>query len=217
MSKRVFQWHPREGEAAFSLMEILTVIAMLAILTLLVVPSIRGISSSMDLSISGTTMVDTLNLARQTALSLNRPVQVRFFEVPGRNDTALAYRAVGIYVVGDTGPDQVGKLAFLHHNIVMSGTDAFGTLLRGLPSGEMALPSVDSGGAQKFSYRYFTFRPDGSAGLPSVAPVGDGDSWHVMLYDLATPPDGQTPPANHLTIQLLTKSGRTRTFRPGGD
>lgn len=203
----------RRSCQGFSLLELLTVIMLLSILAVLVVPSIRGISSATDLTVSGATVVDSLNLARQTALSANRPVEVRFFEVPRSTDPKLAFRAIGIYVIGDNGPTPVSKLQWLRDNVVMSDTDSFGTLLRGLPTGQSALPSGGAGG--NFNYRSFTFRPDGAASLPHTAPVGTGDTWHVMLYDERQPPTGSAAPKNHVTVQLLPETGRTRTFQPG--
>jgi uncharacterized protein (TIGR02596 family) len=201
-------------EPAFSLIELLAVIALLAVLAVMVAPSIRGISSATELTVSGSALVDALNLARQTAQSVNRPVEVRFFEVPRSTDPVPAFRAVGVYVLTDTGPSPVGRMVFLRDNVVMSDTDAFGTLLRGLPAGQTEIPSLEATG-KLFNYRSFTFRPDGSANLPRSAPVGGGDSWHVMLYDARKPPAGGTAPENHVTIQLLPESGRTRVYQPG--
>lgn len=214
MNLRVTISRPSGHKPAFSLIELLAVIAVLGILAVLVVPSIRGISSATELSVSAASIVDTLNLARQTALSVNRPVEVRFYEVPRSVDPAPAFRAVGVYVTADAEPKPVGRLVFLRNNVVMSDTDTFGTLLRGLPAGQAAVPAVDAGG-KLFNYRSFTFRPDGTASLPRSTPLNGGDSWHVMLYDDRKPPGDGTAPANHVTIQLLPESGRARTFQPG--
>lgn len=200
---------------AFSLIELLAVIAIMGILAAIVVPSIRGVSSATELSVSAASIVDTLNLARQTALSANRPVEVRFYEVPRSGDQTLAYRAVGIYLIGESGPTPVGRLTFLRNNVVMADSDSFGTLLRGLPTGQETLRSIDPTGTKSFNYRTFTFRTDGSANLSRTTTLGGGDTWHLMLYDKSRPLDGTTAPANHVTIQLLPDTGRTRTFQPG--
>jgi uncharacterized protein (TIGR02596 family) len=199
---------------AFSLVELLVVIALLAVLAALVLPSIRSISSATELNISATAVVDALNLARQTALSTNRPVEVRFFEVPRSSGSALAFRAVGVYLMGDSGPAQVGKLTFLRANTVMSDTETFGTLLKYLPKKQAALPSIDPNASKTFNYRHFVFRPDGSANLASTAPSQGGDTWHVMLYDDRRAPNGQVAPDNHITIQLVPETGRPRIFQP---
>jgi len=202
----------------FTLLELLAVLAILSILAVLIVPAVRGIASASELSASAAGMVDTINLARQTALSANRPVEVRFYEVPrSRNaeDPSLAYRAVGIYQINDTGSSPIARLSLLRGNVVMSDSATFGTLLNCLPLAQSAVPAIDPSGATKFNYHYFLFRPDGSVDLPRTAPVSGGDSWHVMLYDVKKPPAGQTPPSNYIAIQLDTSTGRTRTFQPG--
>jgi uncharacterized protein (TIGR02596 family) len=209
------QSHGSRRSRAFSLIELLAVIALLGILATLVVPSIRGVSSATELSVSAASIVDTLNLARQTALSANRPVEVRLYEVPRSGDQTLAYRAVGVYLIGENGPTPVGRITFLRNNVVMADTDTFGTLLRGLPTGQEALRTVDPSGAKSFNYRTFTFRTDGSANLPRTTTLGGGDTWHLMLYDKNRPPVGNAAPANHVTVQLLPDTGRTRTFQPG--
>jgi len=197
-------------EAAFSLVELLTVIAIIGILAAVTIPSLSGLSSSTELNISGDQVVDTLNLARQSAVSANRPVEVRFYEVPRSTDASLAYRAIGIYLLGDDGPSPLGRLAYLQNSIVMSDAAAFGTLLNGLDSGQTNLPAIDR--SKQFNYHYFVFRPDGSANLPNS--TLQGDTWHVMLYDSRRPPSGQTPPDNFVTVQLIPETGRTRTFQP---
>ncbi|MBN8708772.1 MAG: hypothetical protein BGO12_17355 [Verrucomicrobia bacterium 61-8] len=200
----------KSSDTAFSLVELLTVIAIIGILVAVTIPSLSGLSSSTELNISGDQMVDTLNLARQSAVSANRPVEVRFYEVPRSADASLAYRAMGIYLLGDDGPSPLGRLAYLQNSIVMSETDAFGTLLSQLSPGQTNLPAIDR--SKQFNYRYFVFRPDGSASLPSL--TKQGDTWHVMLYDSRRPPTGQTPPDNFVTVQLIPETGRTRTFQP---
>lgn len=193
-------------------MELLAVIAIVAVLAVLIVPSIRGVSSSTELTISAASVVDSLNLARQTALSVNLPVEVRFYQVPSSTDTTPAFRAMTSYVLNHNQTNLIGRPVWLRNGIVMSDTAPFGTLLGGLAGGSSNLPAF---GPTTYPYRFLIFRPDGSVVLPNTSPSGGGDTWHVMLYDTSRPPTGSTPPANHVTIQLLPETGRTRTFQPG--
>ncbi|MBE2204631.1 MAG: Verru_Chthon cassette protein D [Chthoniobacterales bacterium] len=204
--------HPRVHPDGFSLVELLTVMALLAVLAVLVLPSIRGVSSSTELTISAASVVDSLNLARQTALSVNRPVEVRFYQVPSSTDTTEAFRAMASYVLGNNQTNPIGRPVWLRSGVVLSDTAPFGTLLEGLPGGSSTLPSL---GPTTYSYRSLIFRPDGSVALPNTSPSDGGDTWHVMLFNTSRPPTGSTPPANHVTIQLLPETGRTRVFQPG--
>lgn len=212
MKARHSSLHPHCGARGFSLVELLTVLAILAVLAVLVLPSIRGVSSSTELAISAASVMDSLNLARQTALSINRPVEVRFYEVPSPADSTPAFRAMGSFVLGNNEIKPIGRVVWLRNTVVMSDTDTFGTLLKGLPGGQSSLPSL---GTTEYSYRSLIFRPDGSVALPHTSPLGGGDTWHVMLYNSTRPPNGSTPPDNHFTIQLLPETGRARTFQPG--
>lgn len=205
-------FHPRLCPGGFSLVELLTVMALLAVLAVLVLPSIRGISSSTELTISAASVVDSLNLARQTALSVNRPVEVRFYQVPDPTDATPAFRAMASYVLGHNQTNPIGRPVWLRNGVVMSDTAPFGTLLEGLPEGSSPLSSL---GPTTYSYRSLIFRPDGTAALPNTSPFGGGDTWHVMLYNASRPPNGTTPPHNHVTIQVIPETGRTRTFQPG--
>jgi uncharacterized protein (TIGR02596 family) len=204
------------------LIEVLGVLAIIAILAVLITPAIRGVAAGAELNVAAAAVTDSLELARQTAISTNRPVEVRFFKVPPPSGSAtdspesLAYRALAIYQINDDGPERIGKLVVFGSSVLGSESETFGTLLKHLPSDASALTEYDRSGAVDFTYRYFQFRPDGSTNLSSEAPAaGGGDSWHVMLYNANSPPVGETPPDNHVTVQLDPVTGRTRTFQPG--
>ncbi len=67
----------------FSLVELLMVIAMLAILTALVMPAVSGISRGYGLTTAGHSVVNALVQARQAAMTRGYPVQVRIYKLPG--------------------------------------------------------------------------------------------------------------------------------------
>ncbi len=57
---------------AFSLVELLLVMAIIGILLVLTVPSLTNVSRSMSLSRSGQSLADAIVLAQQQATTLNR-------------------------------------------------------------------------------------------------------------------------------------------------
>lgn len=207
----------KTGRRAFSLIELLAVMAIIALLAVLIVPAFSSITSGTSLTVSATTLTDALNLARQTALSKNRPVEVRFLKIPPANKTvadgSLVYRAIALYQINDAGPAELSRIIYLQPNIQMDDSDTFGPLLKYLPTSTMPIRAIDQGGTS-FTYSYFQFRPDGSTNLGTQAPSGGGDAWHVMIYSANTPPRGSTPPNNYITLQLDSLTGRTRTFQP---
>ncbi len=216
---RTRHFSSRTGPAGFSLVELLAVIAIIALLAVLVTPAINSISSGTSLTVSAATVTDTLNLARQTALSKNRPVEVRFLKVPAVNRTVadgagnFVYRAIALYQISDADPMELSRIIYLQPNIQLADSDTFGTLIKYLPVSTMPVRAIDPSGTT-FSYSYFQFRPDGSTNLSPQAPTASGDAWHMMIYSANSPPQGSTPPKNYITLQLDPLTGRTRTFQP---
>jgi uncharacterized protein (TIGR02596 family) len=202
----------RRSRHGFSLIEILCVLVIISLLTVLGVSSIQPIMLSANLTSSATLVVDSLNLARQRAVSNNCPVEVRIYQVPATaGSSTLIYRALGIYQINTDGPQLIHMIIYLTGNVEFSNSQAFGTLLYYTTSSSGPLIPGSSG--PSYTYQYFQYRADGSTNL-NTQPVA-GDTWHMMLYNSNRPPVGATPPANYISIQLDPISGRTETFQPG--
>ena len=67
------------SRAAFTLVEMLVVMAIIILLTALVAPSMSGIMRGSQLSQGGQMLQDQLALLRQQALSKDRKVEVRLY------------------------------------------------------------------------------------------------------------------------------------------
>jgi len=86
---------PEERIGAFTLVELLMVIALIAVLIGLITMSITSIGRSQQLGLAGTTSVDLLNYARQLAKSENTLTRVALISQgaeAGRVMTVLQYR-----------------------------------------------------------------------------------------------------------------------------
>ncbi|XHR30562.1 MAG: Verru_Chthon cassette protein D [Chthoniobacteraceae bacterium] len=205
--------HPqlsRSRRPGFTLIELLVVISIGAVLLVLSVGSLQNMIRSTDLSASAATVINTLNLARQTALSSNHPVEVRFYKVsPQKTTGTLAYRALGIYEINESGQRLIQKLDYLTGATELASTETHGTLLFYTPTASAALTASGT-----CDYRYFRFLPDGSTNLNTQPDTG-ADTWHVMLYATNAPPSELKLPANYISIQLDPVSGRTKSFQPG--
>ena len=215
---RVPAQKPHLLRGGFTLIEMLLVIAIMSILMVLSFNSIHNLVGSTDLSTSAVTVVDALNMARQRALSMNHPVEVRFYKVPPKTGSApsgspTAYRALGIYEINENGPRLMQKLVYLANSAEFSNSASFGTLLSFTP---LASADLSIGGSTlTCDYHCFQFLPDGTTNL-DLQPASASDTWHVMIFNSNHPPTSSTPPANYVSIQLDPVSGRTETFQPGG-
>ena len=80
---------------AFSLVELLVVVAVIAIVAGFAVPAVTTMLKGSQLTQGSQTVVDQIALARQTALSRNRSIEVRFYkfadsEIPGSRSCNVA-------------------------------------------------------------------------------------------------------------------------------
>jgi uncharacterized protein (TIGR02596 family) len=204
--------------AAFTLAEMLIVIAIIMLLVALITPALIGIVDNANLKVAATTMSDTLNLARQTAITSNRAVEVRFYKVPKENAAPDApagerfFRAIAMFRIDDAGPKRLGGLVLLKGNVRCADDSRFGTLLNDAPKEESTLYEVSGNATTKYEYRYILFRADGTTTLP---PSGaSGDTWHTLIHNGNKTPV-QAVDSNYATIQLDPATGRTRTLFPG--
>ncbi len=69
-----------DAKAAFSLLELLVVIGIIAMMAVLLVPAMRGISGGTNLTAASEEFAGTVNLARQRASTFNRQVAIRFWQ-----------------------------------------------------------------------------------------------------------------------------------------
>ena len=82
---------------AFSLVELLVVLAVTAILAAITIPQISATMQSYQLTSTGQTAINQLVLARQSALSGSHAVQVRFYYLPENNATSPSTAPLAVY------------------------------------------------------------------------------------------------------------------------
>ena len=206
---------------AFTLVELLTVMAIIVIMIVAIAPAAVQLLRGNHLMQSGEMISDQIGLARQTALTSSRPVQVRFYQLPvaGRG-SALNYCAVQSFRLEENGQARaLTPLAVLRSGVVFAVEQKYSTLLTP-PTGMAATVSgkekLAAYGNQECKYVGFQFLPDGSTDLDPTPPTAatDPGGWFITMLDAnrTTLVDGS--PVDYYTLRVEPLDGRVQTFRP---
>lgn len=198
---------------AFSLVEMLVVVAILVLLMAIMLPAATSMMGGMNLGRASAMMTDELNFARQTALSRNRDVEVRIYQLGGATEAAnKQYRGFRSYLIEGANSNDwkpLSRIKVLPEPIIISDSSTYSTLLNvgggtsGLATGSENLP-----GYGLVNYVSFLFRANGGTSLKPVT-----ENWFLTVYSERAKKSGQIP-ANYFTAQIDPVTGRTRSYRP---
>lgn len=207
---------------AFSLIELLVVVAIITIILTLITPAVVPLLRASNINQSASMLVDELNLARQTALTQNHDVEVRFYQVASKTDAGdLQFRAFRSFLPNaqnSAAAQPLSAVRYLPEPVILSPDAQYSTLLdyggiggqrAGLMKGQETLPGNNSSS----TYISFLFRSTGGTNLTPVDPP-DG-KWFLTLYLENAPRNAATGlPDNYFTALVEPITGRVRTFRP---
>lgn len=197
------------GKSGFTLIELLVVIAIISIIATMTVPALKGSLDAVSLAGAGEVVTTSLNLARQTAMSRNVPVEVRIY----KEDDGISsppYRKIQLVIPagtnGSANEEPLGKAKLLPGQMILDSTAGkdFSTVLT---AAGMDAPSGTGTGPHKV----FKFRPDGSTDLDE----GAGTPWSLTIKNpnhLAT--DAGLPASNFITVVIDPLTGRTVVYHP---
>ena len=197
---------------AFTLIEILVVITVLAILITAATPAVTGMMKSTRLTSAGDLILNNLVEAQLTAITESTDVEVRLYELPdfASVDQTLLMRGLQVFALrpdlndsNEASFQAATPLLRLDHGMVVSMDRKLSSLM-GLKLKE------DSGSGAQQGRRYVAFHihSDGSTNLPP------GEPWFLTLLDQDSANALKQPPANYFTIQIDPINGKLRTFRP---
>lgn len=198
-------------ESAFSLVELLLVVAVIVILMALAVPAFTSIAASTALTRGGESVAEALMLASQEARTRNRNVEVRFIKSDGPSGEPVAYRMVQLWAPksdrGQTEP--LFRLAELPGGVVVSDADSLSPLLSSSP-GRMAVRG------QTRDYAAVVFRPNGEVFSLRPGDVLESATSTQSMITVVSERDGNARalPDNFFAIYVNPLTGAVRVFRP---
>ena len=107
----------RRAVQAFTLLELLTVIAIICILMALVIPAVGNIGRANNLTVATQNFIAQINRARQEALTRNRSVEFQLLSATREAGETAAYRAMRFIICDEIGSSS-GSNAFINKTIM---------------------------------------------------------------------------------------------------
>jgi uncharacterized protein (TIGR02596 family) len=198
---------------AFTLVEMLVVIAVIGLITAAVAPMVFGTLVSTRLSSSGQTMMSAMSLAHEMAISGGEDIEVRFYrytvvDEPGSGDY---FRSIILVRPGKLAGEpglQLGEIIKCPSGIIVGDTQALSPVLASgdvkvMPDSENLIRSA------RANYKAFRFRADGSTDLNFET----NKCYFTLLEERLLQASAGVPP-NFYAIQIDPVSGRLASYRP---
>ncbi len=201
----VFRSQRWRADQGFSLVELLAVVAIMAIMLTLAGMSFNRIGEATSLTTASDLVSADLALAVQDAHARNRPVEFRIY--PEATPAAVA-----IVVPGSAGGNTTYpfRISFLPQNVTMETATDFSSLLRS-SGGVSTGTEPSSAPAPIRGNKYFGFKI-GADGRTSLA-VAD-EPWTLTFRNRNAKPVNDRPAENFITLLVDPLTGSVRTFQP---
>lgn len=183
--------------AAFSLIELLVVVAIMGILAGLISVAFQNIGTGSAI-VSGTAAVESqFSLALRQAASRNKTVQVRIY--PDAKPPRISLVAGGV---------RLDRGVPLPQGLIFETDDRFSSLL-GNDTTTGIEPADAPAALRQQSYFQFQVRPDGRTDLALA-----GEPWTLTLRWETAPARGDRPADNFATLLIDPLTAAVRTFQP---
>jgi uncharacterized protein (TIGR02596 family) len=204
------------NKRAFSLIEMLVVMAIIAILGALVAPLAFSVQKSSAMTTAGQLLGNELSLARQEAISHNHDVEFRFYSysdstLPGGTPRIQAFQAFDYNASGAVTP--LSKVIHLPNSIVLDSGATLSTLFAASQlktwTATDTQPSLPSLGTSYKAY-VFRFRADGETNLTPFPPP----LWYLTVHPQSDGDALANPPKNYVTLVLDPVNGHFAVYLP---
>lgn len=206
----------------FTLIEMMVVVAMIALIVAAVAPMVFSTLISTRLSSAGETLAGQISLAHQIAVSRNMAVEVRFyeFEDPEAPGSTSAFRALSIMQASETGTraelgKQLTDTYYLPSGIAIGNTAALSPILASQNIRSEADREKIIKRSPNARYKAFQIRGDGTTNLEQLMQneYRPNMSYLTLAEDRAVK-DAQAVPKNFYAVQIDPATGRTTSYRP---
>jgi len=202
----------------FSLVELLVVLAVISIVSTLTIMAFRGVNSALNLSSASQQVSAELTNARQTALTLDETVQVRFYQFPDTTgaSTTKEFQAMQTFETRDNPPQPLDKIVYLPSNIMISGSGTYSPPLSSSNVTPTTPISTDpfinlNGIGQNYTYVAVAFKSNGTIDTTALSGSWTG-SWFITLFEKKYV--SATNLVNYTTVSIDPQDGRLRIFQP---
>ncbi len=209
-------------------MELLVVLAIIAILTAASTSAFQSVLQSSNLSQAGQTLTEEINLARQIASARNTTVEVRLIKLAQvQNPSATGYNAIQLFrpptpsetEAGATAMVALAQRVILPSSVVISQDSSnYSQLLFEAALNPTAM-TVPGGSA---SYAAFHIMPSGLVQVMNgIIPIQSTTMSALYLSlvpaiygQTSTAPGSAGAPANYFLVQINPNTGTTSVYRP---
>ncbi len=222
--------------SAFTLVEMITVVGIIALLVALVTPTLVDVIRSTRLSSSGDSLQNRLSLAQQNAVSKSTETEMRFYKYTDpdsdKPSTDLFYAYQVVETPNGGNPRPASEVYYLDSGIVLSADSNLSPLLQTAAAQQedsnqnyLFVPPTGVGGSA-VSYAALRFYPDGSCRLLNDDTPGETATAAALAFTV--PPlatsfmtlvesrtlDSPTTPSNFYCMQIDSYTGKVRVYRP---
>jgi uncharacterized protein (TIGR02596 family) len=186
----------RMNRRAFSLIELLVVVAIVAMLATLAAGAFSSVAQANKIRQAGETLLDGIESARQLAAVRGRTTELRILKKSGD----AHYSGLQVWFASPAEP--AARRITLPESVVLIDDSSLSPWLANMSAG-----TVSIGGAA-MAYRAFKVRPSGA-----IEPAPSDPNSLYLTVAAAQSPTGSTP-ANFATVQVNPNTARPLLYRP---